>query len=304
MGDIIIMPKTIRIPNVNRDERIGSAFNFLFHIINDSENSEEEIIEWDFSDTSFFHPFFLAPLAIYKHRCNKKIVCKNCPTYMRDYFTAIAFETPMHIQTTHNIESKLKPYKSKTYTPICAFPASEEKVADELQSILQSIIEKQTNYDRSVKTPLAYLLSEIICNINQHSCSENGYIYAQYLKKEGCIDICIADDGITIYGSYANNAKYIDDIGNSEAKALRMANEGFSTKDSPERGYGLNTSRKLLAKGMGGDFFMLSGSAFYRLSKDRDEVIELPKTIRWDGTIVLMRIPVSLPKNFNIYEYI
>ena len=53
-----------------------------------------------------------------------------------------------------------------------------------------------------------------------------------------------------------------------------------------------------------GDFFMLSGSAFYRLSKDRDEVVELPKTIRWDGTIVLMRIPVTLPEHFNIYEYI
>lgn len=49
---------------------------------------------------------------------------------------------------------------------------------------------------------------------------------------------------------------------------------------------------------------MLSGSAFYRLSKERDEVVELPKTIRWDGTIVLMRIPVTLPKHFNIYEYI
>ena len=36
----------------------------------------------------------------------------------------------------------------------------------------------------------------------------------------------------------------------------------------------------------------------------RDEVVELPKTIRWDGTIVLMRIPVTLPKHFNIYEYI
>ncbi len=83
-----------------------------------------------------------------------------------------------------------------------------------------------------------------------------------------------------------------------------MANDGYSTKDSPERGYGLNTSRRLLTKGMGGDFFMLSGSAFYRLSKDRDEVVELPKTIRWDGTIVLMRIPVTLPKHFNIYEYI
>lgn len=297
------MPNIIQIPNVSRDERIGSAFNFLFHIINDSEESDDTI-EWDFSGASFFHPFFLAPLAIYKHRTGKRIICKNYSAIMHNYFSAIAFDTPLFVDNISSVKDKLNLYKSKTYTPICAFPASDEKVADELQSILQSIIENQTNYANSVKMPLAYLLSEIICNINQHSCSEYGYIYAQYLKKEKCIDICIADDGITVYGSYAKNAKYLKEIGDSEAKALRMANDGFSTKGSPERGFGLNTSRRLLAKGMGGDFFMLSGSAFYRLSKDRDEVVELPKTIRWDGTIVLMRIPVTLPDNFNFYNYI
>lgn len=85
---------------------------------------------------------------------------------------------------------------------------------------------------------------------------------------------------------------------------MRMANDGFSTKDANERGFGLNTSRRMLAKGMGGDFFMLSGCAFYRLSRDRDEAVELPETIRWDGTVVLMRIPVTLPKGFSFYEYI
>ena len=298
------MPTNVLIPNVSIDERIGSVFNYLFHIINDSEKSEDETVEWNFKNASFFHPFFLAPLAIYKHRCGKKIHCINNPQNISDYFSTIAFHKPLSIQAESDIKALLEPYKHKTYTPICAFRASEEKVADELQSVLQMLIENQTNYDRSVKTRLSYLLSEIICNVNQHSCSEYGYIFAQYLRKEGCIDICIADDGITVYGSYIKNKKYLEEIGDNEAKALRMANDGFSTKDSPERGYGLNTSRRLLTKGMGGDFFMLSGSAFYRLSKDRDEVVELPKTIRWDGTIVLMRIPVTLPKHFNIYEYI
>ena len=180
-----IMSNVIRIPNVSRDERIGSVFNILFHIINDSENCGNDSVEWDFSDASFFHPFFLAPLAIYKHRANKRITCKGCSRLMSDYFLAIAFDRPLLVKDVANIEDKLSKYKFKTYTPICAFPASDEKVADELQSLLQDIIENQTNYDHSVKMPLAYLLSEIICNINQHSCSKYGYIYAQYLKKEG-----------------------------------------------------------------------------------------------------------------------
>lgn len=298
------MPCTIHIPNVSRDERIGSAFNVLFHIINDSESTDDNNIEWDFSGNSSFHPFFLAPLAIYKHKSAKSIVLKGCSKLVSEYFDAIAFNKPLLVQDVPSVKGRLEQYKSRTYTPICAFLASDVAVADNLQSVLQSIIENQTNYDASVKMPLSYLLSEIICNISQHSYSKYGYIYAQYLEEEKCIGICIADDGITVYGSYVKNSKYLENIGDSEATALRMANEGYSTKDSPERGFGLKTSRRLLANGMGGDFFMLSGSAFYRLSKDKNEVVELPKTIRWDGTIVLMRIPVVLPHDFNIYKYI
>lgn len=298
------MPKAIQIPNVSIDVRIGSVFNTLFRIINETERCESDTVEWDFANASFFHPFFLAPLAIYKRRSAKRIFCKNHQPTMRDYFSTIAFDEPMLVRSMDGIKDRLNPYRTKTYTPICAFPATESKVADELQSVLQSIIEHQASYDRSVRMPLAYLLSEIICNISQHSCSEYGYIFAQYLKKERCVDICIADDGITVYGSYAKSLKYLDKIKESEAMALRMANDGFSTKDANERGFGLNTSRRMLAKGMGGDFFMLSGSAFYRLSRDRDEAVELPETIRWDGTVVLMRIPVSVPAGFSFYEYI
>ena len=165
------MPTNVLIPNVSIDERIGSVFNYLFHIINDSEKSEDETVEWNFKNASFFHPFFLAPLAIYKHRCGKKIHCINNPQNISDYFSTIAFHKPLSIQAESDIKALLEPYKHKTYTPICAFRASEEKVADELQSVLQMLIENQTNYDSSVKTPLSYLLSEIICNVNQHSCS-------------------------------------------------------------------------------------------------------------------------------------
>lgn len=85
------MPTNVLIPNVSIDERIGSVFNYLFHIINDSEKSEDETVEWNFKNASFFHPFFLAPLAIYKHRCGKKIHCINNSQNISDYFSTIAF---------------------------------------------------------------------------------------------------------------------------------------------------------------------------------------------------------------------
>ena len=50
---------------------------------------------------------------------------------------------------------------------------------------------------------------------------------------------------------------------------------------------------------------MLSGSAFHRLYLGEEEkYVNLPKSINWQGTIILMRIPTNIPKTFNLYNYI
>lgn len=60
------MNKVINIPNADRDERIGSVFNHLFSVIFANEQiRDNDVPVWDFSNTSFFHPFFLFPFAIY-----------------------------------------------------------------------------------------------------------------------------------------------------------------------------------------------------------------------------------------------
>lgn len=61
------MSKTIVIPEVSQDNRIGSVFNYLFYVINETESSEDPVV-WDFSGVRFLHPFLIAPLSIYKHR--------------------------------------------------------------------------------------------------------------------------------------------------------------------------------------------------------------------------------------------
>ena len=80
----------ISIPNVTRDDRIGSAFNELFHIIHQTE-SGSDTIEWSFECAMFLHPFFLAPLAIYKDNCGKNISCKELRDNIDKYFNAICF---------------------------------------------------------------------------------------------------------------------------------------------------------------------------------------------------------------------
>ncbi|MGI6224397.1 MAG: hypothetical protein ACOYJG_12470 [Prevotella sp.] len=297
----------VKIPQVRKDERIGSVFNDLFRVINNTECADDNAIEWDFGGTDFFHPFFLAPLSIYKNRCGKRIICTNISKDLSNYFSLINFDGIKRIEETDNLRQQLQPYVSKTYTPICKFSLHNERVADDLQSIVQAIIRQQSNYSDNINTPLSYLLGELVCNISQHSQSEYGYLYSQFLKREQVIDLCIADDGITIYGSYVRTKRYLDKIGDNEAAALYLANNGYSTKNRPmseSRGFGLSTTRKLLVEGMKGAFFELSGGAFYRYESNKENYVLLPKSLYWEGTVILLRIPVTVGSDFNFYNYI
>lgn len=296
----------IRIPNVPLDERIGSAFNDLFVVINQTECTDaKSLIYWDFSQCKFFHPFFLAPLAIYLNN-NTSIHCVNIPTPIKQYFDAMHFLNPLQISSESDL-TQLDPYRSKAYTPICKFGLKNVAVIDAMQTVIQNVIEHQSKADIKIKTPLSYFLGELICNISQHAHSEYGYIYSQYLEREKCIDICIADSGITIYGSYIRANKYIEQIEDSEAKALKLATMGYSTKNLPSaenRGYGISTTKQMLVEGLKGEFFMLSGSAFHRHITSENKYIQLPNTFHWDGTIILMRIPVNVPEKFDYNKYI
>lgn len=301
MGNIVV-----QVPNVDRDERIGSVFNHLFNIIYQTEENDSDVIKWDFIDTTFFHPFFLAPLVIYKQRCEKKIECINIPYYLNKYLDLVNFHAPFLIEDGMNLGELLGDYVKRSYIPVCQFDLCNNNV-DALQTVLQGIIERQCDASRKITTPLSYFLGELVCNISQHSCSKYGYIFSQYLTREKCIDLIIADDGITIFGSYVRTGKYLKNIGNNEAEALRMANEGYSTKDLPDtenRGFGISTSKSMLVDGLKGAFFMLSGGAFHRHDSNVNVFIKLPETINWNGTIILMRIPVTVPANFNYLKYI
>lgn len=300
------MNNLITIPNVSREERIGSTFNHLFSVIWKTESIDHKEVIWDFGNNKFSHPFFLAPLAIYKQKCKKSIICTNKSERIASYLNTVHFEQPLTVVKEDDLKEKLRPYLSKTYIPICRFDLCQDNV-DKIQPILQEVIQRQCKVGFEMTTPLSYLLGELICNMGQHSFGKFGYVFSQYLPREQCINLVLADDGITVYGSYIQTKKHLDKIQNNEAIALELANNGYSTKDLPKnesRGYGISTSKKMLVEGLHGSFFMLSGSAFHRHDRNGSPYALLPESINWAGTIILMRIPTHIPKQFNILNYI
>lgn len=154
---------------------------------------------------------------------------------------------------------------------------------------------------------ISYLLDELTCNMQQHSHVEKGYLYAKYNESENLIEIVLADHGISIYGSYVQTQKYLELIGNSDAEALGLAKDGYSTKNRPDaenRGYGISSNTKMVTKGLGGEFAIYSGTALFIQTPTDAKLLELPEQLDMKGTVVVVRIPTSIPENYNFYEYI
>lgn len=293
----------INIPAVRQDQRIGSVFNSMFRIINDMENlPERDSVLWDYSGVKFLHPFFVLPLAVYKLRTACSVSTRGLSENLKSYLGYVRFDDM--VEGVEELQGVSVSYKNRSYIPICKFDTRQEEEADEVQSILAGIIDGQCQMDSKIKAPLSYMLGELVCNIREHAESTICYIFSQVL--DGCINLCIADTGITIYGSYVRTQKFIDSI-QDEADALRRACEGYSTKERPQaenRGFGISTTQNLLVNGLGGAFFMLSGGAFHRYDENGAKYVNLPDSFSWDGTVILLRIPSRVPENFEFYKYI
>ena len=300
--------RIILIPNVAEEIRIGSSFNYMIKVISETECADAKVI-WDFRQVNFLHPFFLAPLAIYKNTTDKEVVCVNISLKLQSYLNNIYFDRLLYFKndSKEDIEKALNDYVEKSYIPVCSFAMTDSN-KNAFGSAIQRLISTQTNIEKGGITPISYFISELLDNIYEHSKSTNGYVFSQYLEREGVINLCIADTGITIFNSYKDAGLHQEEIGEDEATALWLANEGYSTKNLPEaenRGYGISTSKRMLVEGLNGSFFMLSGSAFHRYERHQENYyVNLKNVFRWNGTVILLRIPVKVPKGFNYYDYL
>ena len=147
---------------------------------------------------------------------------------------------------------------------------------------------------------------KIILQANNRELLERarGFLFTQFYPSKGFLDICIADTGVSILGSYQAVGR--DDITTHE-QALQSALSGDSTKDDPNRGFGIRTSRKMLVKGLGGNYFLWSGNAFLfgaPGSKEAIKVVPQHLGIEWPGTYLALRIPIQKNVKFQISDYL
>lgn len=298
---------TVRIPPVDKDTRIGNVFNDIFNIIYQTEQTElgpGDIICWDFSACSFLHPFYVGAIAVLKRQYGDSVRLVGLSAEMARYFSAVLLDDPLEIHREDNDGAVWRRYKGKTYLPVCVFNPFDAS-SDKAQELVEKAIYEQLGLESALKHVVSLLLGELIDNITEHSMSKEGFLFCQRIPKHGVLYIMICDTGRSIYSSYAADERYCGQLSQLESSGLLLALSGKSTKDLPDdRGYGISKSRKLVVEGLGGEFFILSGGSFARHDASGEAVFDLPQDLRWNGTAVLLKIPVVVPKALNIYDYI
>lgn len=286
-----------------KDDRLIDGLTPVVRIMSQIEGTADQAVTIDFTDTRFISPVFALSLIIYLSRCGKQVSFKNVPEYLeRIEFGNGGIKPDMMRQTEFLAE--LEKYASKTYIPIINFAAGRNSDAKEaVSSIIENIIIQQLSIQSNVANGLKYMIDEILDNITEHSESDRGYIFAQAYPTKGFLDVCIADRGVSLLGSYE---KLPDNEISSDIEAIKAANRGLSSKNLPDaenRGFGIRTSKQMLIQGLGGQYLMISGSSLYIKTLNLDSFYSMPHGLRWNGTIVALRIPYH-SSSFNYIDYI
>lgn len=285
------------------DDRLLDGLSPVVKIMTQIESSSDSEIVIDFSSTRFVSPVFALSLIIYLSKCRKKVSLKNVPGYLELIGLCNGGIKPDQMRHTEFL-AILEHYASKTYIPIINFVASQNSDAKEaISSLVENMIIRQLNIRPNVANGLKYMIDETLDNITEHSESERGYIFAQAYPKKGFLDVCIADRGVTLLGSYR---KLLDNEITTDSEAIKAANRGLSSKNLPDaenRGFGIKTSKQMLIKGLDGQYLMISGGSLYVKSPKMDSFFSMPNGLRWNGTIVALRIPY-MSSTFNYIDYL
>ena len=289
------------------NDGIGASLSSLLEVISLANNTQTgDKIHIDLSNVSFIHPTLILPLAL----IIKNLKSKNCLLDINyndgsvGYLNVIDFPSGWNPKEIDNWQAVLTQYNSKTYIPILAIPCADTAVnfRDETINVLGTIIRNQIGLKGQLFTAISYMLSETFDNIVEHAKIENGWVMIQNYPNLNYLDICVADRGQGILNSYLNNN--YNNIQTHE-QAINEAINGLSTKNyEGNRGYGIRTSRRMLVDGLGGNYFMYSGNAFYIWNNKIEKIASLDEQYNWRGTFIVMRIPKVADVKFKYTDYL
>lgn len=291
-------------PVVNvRDDKLSRGFLSAVEFCH--ELSGVESLEVDLSGVGFVTPAFLLPALIHIEALEARPRLVGAGSYLNTvHFADGGIDSS--VMRDSEFKALMMSLSGNTYIPVIKFP-TEESGTDKREAILASllaILKNQGGFDSNVEIGLRYVIGETIDNIVEHAHSPFGYFAAQSYPSKGFTDVCIADTGGTILGSYKENLR-TSDIG-SDIEALQSAVSGISTKNLPDaenRGFGLRTSITMLTEGLAGEFLVSSGDAAFAANRNAKQFIELPMSVKFKGTIISFRIPKLMP-DFSYLRYV
>jgi anti-sigma regulatory factor (Ser/Thr protein kinase) len=300
------MQHVINILNAGNDN-MGASFKSLIDAlehINNISPGDEVIL--NLKRITFIHPFLVLPLSTLvsdaiKNNITFEIQYSNLT---KNYLNTIHFPDGFDATYWMDWADYLNSFHNKSFLPICKIPVKTENnlIREKLLSTFENIALKQLNITGQMVTVIKYLISEAMDNIVEHANTDNGWIMVQNFSNKGFLDICILDSGIGLLGSYKNNG--INDIDN-DTKALEQAINGNSTKKITEtRGYGIDTSRRMLVEGLKGKYFLLTGAAFYIYTSELEQITPINVDSSWKGTMLALRIPKNIPPGFVYTNYL
>ena len=163
-----------------------------------------------------------------------------------------------------------------------------------LNDVYQQVLQTLTSHfeiEVSILQALSYCFYEILDNVHIHSGKPLGTAITHFDAENEVLRILVADDGMGIRQSLAENEKFRDI---TEADAIRMCIED-SVTDGKGMGFGLYATSRLM-KDVGLQFILHSGNHKLIHKEDNTDVIE---NGYWQGTIVYMEITTSKEINPN-----
>ena len=156
--------------------------------------------------------------------------------------------------------------------------------AQNLNVVYRDVVNAMTSHEIevSVLQALSYCLYEMMDNAHIHSGKPLGTAMTYYDDSRKTLRILIADDGMGIRKSLAENEKYKDI---TEAEALRLCLEDTIT-DGKGMGFGLYSTSRLVDR-IGKEFILHSGTHKLITKDGSTTVIE---NGFWQGTLIYMEI--------------
>ncbi len=292
----------LRLPSTVYDDSLSDFLSGLAF----TARQDDGRIELDFQDVQFYVPAALASLLATVHgwmRAKRSVTFLNaetCPAFgylqRMDFFRLSGVELP---------EFFVRHPSSGRFVPLCRVDAGTQRGVQELCTALARCVfaELADGDDPEIAGPfdmVEYATSELINNVIQHARGP-GYVAAQVYPQSGLVGLAVADCGIGIRQSFAENNPPFWDPAMSHLDAVRTALQPKASSKthlpsawgaSVNAGVGLSMLKEI-AKHAAGMFTLLSGTGFYQHNhlERRRLPTELNLLETYAGTVCSLQLP-------------